>query len=59
MTPTRYEICEVNEDGDEYYTGEWFYDYDMALFNLNKMNETDINKVYILKKTNIKRLDKC
>ena len=50
MTPTRYEICEVNEDGDEYYTGEWFYDYDMALFNLNKMNETDINKVYILKK---------
>lgn len=55
MTPTRYEIYWVDTDGDEYYTGEWFYDYDVALFNLNQMNETDINKVYILKKTNTKR----
>lgn len=46
---TRYEIYLIDIDGDEYYTGDYFFDYDITLDTINRLNEIDEDRTYIIK----------
>lgn len=45
----RYEIYFITPCGDEFYTGDYFYDYEVALQEIEQLNENDDDRVYIVK----------
>lgn len=53
----RYEIWFVETNGDEFYTGDYFFSYDEAINNINRLNENadEDSRVYIVKKCKFNR----
>lgn len=58
----KFEIWFVERSGDAFFTGDWFYDYDVALDEIIDLNITaceanlENDPVYIIKTVEVKRV---